>query len=39
MSITNLEEARTQLAGAMISVVTPATPEYQLDLGLLPQKP
>jgi len=32
MSITNLEEARTQLAGAMISVVTPATPEYQLDL-------
>lgn len=32
MSITNLEEARAQLAGAMISIVTPATPDFQLDL-------
>jgi 4-hydroxy-tetrahydrodipicolinate synthase len=32
MTITNLEEARAGLAGAMISVVTPATPDHQLDL-------
>src|SRR3954471_11575621 len=32
MASANLEEARAELAGAMISVVTPATPDYQLDL-------
>lgn len=28
----NLQEARATLAGAMISVVTPATPDFELDL-------
>jgi 4-hydroxy-tetrahydrodipicolinate synthase len=32
MTIVTLEDARTQLAGAMISVATPATPSFDLDL-------
>jgi 4-hydroxy-tetrahydrodipicolinate synthase len=32
MTISSLEDARTQIAGAMTSVVTPATPDMQLDL-------
>jgi 4-hydroxy-tetrahydrodipicolinate synthase len=32
MTIASIEDARKQLAGAMISVVTPATPSFELDL-------
>lgn len=32
MTIVTIADARTQLAGAMISVATPATPSFELDL-------
>ncbi len=32
MTISSLEDARTQIAGAMTSIVTPATPDMQIDL-------